>query len=66
MQYRFDELLQRMVYDLGIGNVDLPRVVAIAEEIAALDVELVYFSPGFPSPTISFTMTLYHEKGLYL
>ena len=39
MQYRFDELLQRMVYDLGIDNVDLPRVIAIAEEIAALDVE---------------------------
>ena len=39
MQYRFDELLQRMVYDLGIDNVDLPRVIAIAEEIANLDVE---------------------------
>jgi len=39
MQYRFDELLQRMVYDLGIDNVDLPRVTAIAEEIADLDVE---------------------------
>lgn len=39
MQYRFDELLQRMVYDLGIDNVDLPRVIAIAEEIADLDVE---------------------------
>ena len=39
MQYRFDELLQRMVYDLGIDNVDLPRVITIAEEIANLDVE---------------------------
>ena len=39
MQYRFDELLQRMVYDLGVDNVDLPRVIAIAEEIADLDVE---------------------------
>lgn len=39
MQYRFDELLQRMVYDLGIDNVDLPRVTAIAEEIADLDIE---------------------------
>ena len=39
MQYRFDELLQRMVYDLGIDNVDMPRVIAIAEEIANLDVE---------------------------
>ena len=39
MQYRFDELLQRMVYDLGIDNVDLPRVIAIAEEIADLDAE---------------------------
>ena len=39
MQYRFDELLQRMVYDLGIDNVDLTRVIAIAAEIADLDVE---------------------------
>ena len=39
MQYRFDEILQRMVYDLGVENVDLPRVIAIAEAVEALNVE---------------------------
>lgn len=37
MYYRFDEILQRMIYDMGTEGVDLDKAAEVAKSFSELD-----------------------------